>query len=247
MQVGDGGRRAHAAALGDLVHPDAVLLAVVEVLVASQPGLYAGLDERVRDAVVRALLADRERPAGAVESGGATLVVLGLDEVRQEVGPAPSRDAPGVVVERVAADVDHRVDRRGASEHSPARQRYASLIAVGFRRRVVVPVDLRRAELQVAERDVDVFVDVRRPGLQQQHLHVRVFAEARRQHAARRSSPDDHVVVHSTLPFLGRVPSPARDDTGRRAAGLTIVAVQTAAVAAASSSTRGGTGTPAAA
>ncbi len=217
VQICHGGRGPHPLALRHLVHPDAVLLAVVEVLVARQPGLDARLDEGMGDAVLRALLADGERPARAVERRRAALVVLGLDEVREQVGPAPAGDPPAVVVERVAADVDHRVDRGGAAEDAPARKRDAPAVAVLFRSRVVVPVDLGPAELQVAEGDVDVLVHVRRAGLQQEHLHVRVLAQARRQHAARGTRPDDHVVVHPKAPLSVAELFPRGDDTGRNA------------------------------
>ena len=208
VQVGDGGARAHAAALGHLVHADAVLLVPVEVVVARHASLLAGVDEGVRDAVVRALLADRQRAAGPVPLRRAALVVLGLDEVGQQVGGAPAGDAPVVVVAAVAADVDHRVDRRGAAEHAPARQRDATPAALVLGRRVVVPVDLRAAELQIAERHVDVLQRVRRAGLEQQHLHVWVLAETVGEHTTRRSCTDDHVVVHFSRP-----PSSAANDT----------------------------------
>ncbi len=66
VQVGDGGARPHAAALGHLVHADAVLLGAVEVLVAGQARLHPGLDEGGRDLVAGALIGDRQRPADRV-------------------------------------------------------------------------------------------------------------------------------------------------------------------------------------
>src|SRR6202012_2005748 len=84
LQVGDRRSRAHSAALCHLVDADAVLPIAVEVLVTRQASLLAGVDERLRDAVARALLADRQRPAGAGPPRRAALVVLGLYEVRQQ-------------------------------------------------------------------------------------------------------------------------------------------------------------------
>ena len=111
VQVCDGGARTLPAAVRHLVDPHAVLCLAVEVLVESQTGLLARVDEGAGDAVARAVLAHRQRPADAVPARGAALVVLGLQEVGEEVRPRPAGDAPAVVVERVAADVDHRVDR----------------------------------------------------------------------------------------------------------------------------------------
>ena len=61
-------------------------------------------------------------PPAPCSSLGAALVVLGPDEVRQHVVPAPAGQAhrrPLVVVGAVAADVDHRV-ARGRSAECPA-------------------------------------------------------------------------------------------------------------------------------
>ena len=176
--------------------PDAVLLGAVEVRVAGQAGLDAGLHERLRHDVAGAALADRKGAAGAVPLRGAALVVLGLQEVGLQVGPAPAGHSPFVVVEVVAADVDHRVDRGRAAERTPAGKRDPAVQALVLGGGVVVPVDLGARELQVAEGDVDVLVDVRRPGLEQQHPHVGILAEAVGDHAPRRAGADNHVVVH---------------------------------------------------
>ncbi len=45
VQVGDRGAGAHAAALGHLIHANAILLGAVEVLVAGQASFDPGLDE----------------------------------------------------------------------------------------------------------------------------------------------------------------------------------------------------------
>ena len=60
------------------------------------------------------------------ESATPSSAALGALEARQQVGPTPARAAevpPRVVVERLPADVDHEVDRRGPTEHPPPRQR----------------------------------------------------------------------------------------------------------------------------
>ena len=206
MQVGDGGARTETAALGDLVHTDAVLGIAIEVLVARQTGLLPRVDEGMRDQVVRALFAHRQRTAHPVPLRSAALVVLRLEEVRQQIRPRPAGNTPVVVVAVVAADVDHRVDRGGAAEHLAARQRDPPAEALPLGRRVVVPVDLRPGKFQVSQRHVDVLAGVRRPSLEQQHLDIRIFTQTVRKHAARRAGPNDHIVVHQPRP----PPSPTR-------------------------------------
>src|SRR5262249_50120038 len=125
---------AHAAALGHLVHADAVLPGAVEVIVAGESRFGPRLDEGRRDPVARALVGDRQRPAGRVPLGSAALVVLGLEGAGEEVLPGPARHPPLVVVAAVAADVDHRVHRGGAAEHLAARQRDATAAAIWFGR-----------------------------------------------------------------------------------------------------------------
>ena len=158
VQVGHRGARAAAVALGDLVPAEAVLLAVVEVVVGGQAHRLGGLEERLAHDAARAGLADRQRPAGAVELARAALVVLGALEVGQQVVPAPAGAAgvaPLVVVERVAADVDHRVERRRAAEHAPARQVDAAVVGARLPAGHVVPVVLGAEERAERGGDVD--------------------------------------------------------------------------------------------
>jgi hypothetical protein len=66
MQVGHRRRAAHSVALGHLIPADAVLLGPVEVLVAGEPGLLAGLDEGLAGAVARPVVDHAQRAAHAV-------------------------------------------------------------------------------------------------------------------------------------------------------------------------------------
>ena len=194
MQERDGGRAAHPVALRHLVAADAVLRGAVEVVVALEPGLDRRLDPSVRHRVVRAALADGQRPAGAVVLALAALVVLAPLEVGEDlvVGPA---GAPAVVVHAVAADVDHRVDRRRTTERLAARHVHHPVVAAGLGERRVVPVHVGLEERAERGRYVDQLLLVRRPRLDQEDRDVRVLAQTRGEHAARRPCSDDDVVV----------------------------------------------------
>ena len=147
----------------------------------------------------RALLGHAQRAARAVELRRAARVVLGLDEVGQHVAIAPAGRAlrlPGVVVERAAAHVQHRVHRARAAEALAARdvQRAAVYVRLGLGR--VVPVELGVELVGERRRDLDVQRAVAPAGLEQQHAHRGVLRQAVGEHASRRARADDHVVVH---------------------------------------------------
>ena len=204
VQVGDGRAGPPPVALGDLVPAVAVLLAVVEVLVQRQPQPLHRLQERLAHRAAGPGLAHRQRTAGTVELRSPALVVLGPDEVREQVVPAPARAAgvaPLVVVERVAAHVDHRVQRRRAAEHPPARQVDPPPVGARLPARDVVPVVLRAEQRAERRRDVDEVRGVRRPRLHEQDLHVGILGQPVGEHAAGRPGAHDHVVVHRAPPL----------------------------------------------
>ena len=198
-EVGDRRRAAAAVALGDLEAPGALLGGAVEVVVARDADLLAGVDERLDDRVHRPALAHAQRPADAVVAVRAALVVLGAPEVRQDVlvGPAVvAQRRPLVVVGRVAADVDHRVERARAAEDAAARQVVAAEVEPRLGLGEQRPVEVARQVQPEAERHVDVRVVVGRPGLDHGDAHVRVLAQAVGHDAAGRSCAHDHVVMH---------------------------------------------------
>ena len=144
VQVGVGRRPAPAALLRHLVLADALLGGAVEVVVARVAGGDRGLDDRAGPRVRRAQVLDPQRAADAVEAVGAAGVVLHPAEQRQHVLVGPGLVAgelrPLVVVGRRAADVDHRVDRRGAAEQLAARPEQLAAAEPGLRLGRVVPV-----------------------------------------------------------------------------------------------------------
>ena len=92
---------------------------------AGNAELLGGVAERVEDRPSAAAAARPaiRRPRRATRSSP-RVVVLGLLEIGQHVVPAPAgiaELAPAVVVGRLAAHVDHAVDRGAAAQHLAAR------------------------------------------------------------------------------------------------------------------------------
>src|SRR4030095_8670606 len=116
--------------------------------------------------------------------------VLGLLEIGQHalVRPAAVAElAPGIVVERLAAHIDHAVDRARAAERPAARTRDAPAGHALLRLHLEVPiVDLVTEQLGEARWDVDPHRLVARPRLEQQHLAVGVLAQPVGPQATRR-------------------------------------------------------------
>ena len=112
------------SALVDLEVAGTLVVAVVEVVAAGNADLLGGVAKRLEDVPAQALPRDLPLAAGAVQVGVAAEAVLGAAEVGKHVLPAPAgiaELAPVVVVGRLAAHVDHAVDRRAATEHLAAR------------------------------------------------------------------------------------------------------------------------------
>src|SRR5436305_228605 len=122
-----------------------VLAGAVEVGVELVPGLASGLDHDVDQRVHRAAFGHRQRSANAVELTLAALVVLGALEVGEDLVIAPAlapARGPLVVVQAVAPDIDHRVDRAAAAEHPPAREIQTAVVHPGLGIAQQVPVEL---------------------------------------------------------------------------------------------------------
>ena len=123
-QIRGRGRAAQAVARRELVVADAFLRRAVEVVVARNAELAAGLDDRFDQLVLRADVGAHSGPSAPCHSFGAANVVLELAKVRQHVVVAPAGVAerrPVVVVLALPADVDEPVDRARAAERAPAR------------------------------------------------------------------------------------------------------------------------------
>ncbi len=145
-------RRAVArAVLDDVLHGrDAELRVAVVVGVERDARLDRGVDHRLMERVGPDVLADLHE-------------ALDLLEERLHLRPGPAvvaRVRPHVVVERVAADPDHPVQRAGAAEHAAARPLQPALHRVHLRRRPDRPVVLAVPQLVHAGDVVDGGVGV---------------------------------------------------------------------------------------
>ncbi len=188
-----------AVLLRELRQADAFEARAVEVRIPRVAGLRAGLDERARIHAGLHHVGHVERAARAVVLAVAPeLVVLGLAEVRQNVGVAPAGVAlrgPAVVVAAVAAHVHHPVDRARAAQRLAARLVADAAVHAGIRTRLERPVEDRvRQHDGQAGRALDHCAVVRRAGLEQAHVDVRILGQARGEHAAGRACADDDVV-----------------------------------------------------
>ncbi len=199
-KVGHRGAPAPALMHRHVHRPQALLPVTVHVVGDRVACLPAGFDERAVERVLHRPGGDVQRAVAAAVIVGALLPRLGALEVGEAVCVGPLFEAadagPAVVVQRVAADVDHAVDRRRAAEHAPARAGDAPVVHVRLGLGLVGPVVGVVGE-RVGEggRHVDEQAQIRRTGLDQQHRDIRLLGEAHREHAARRAGADDDVVV----------------------------------------------------
>ena len=213
VQIGDRGRAALAVLHGQLVIADAFLLGAVDVWIARNARLDAGLDDIIGNLVGLGHVRDVERPAsGVVLVGVGAFLVLRAQEIGAHVVPGPAvaaQLAPAVIVGMLAADIEQAVDRGRAAQHLAARP---DVGAAGDRVRLgrIEPVDLRVLQrLGIAYRHVDHQVGhelagvpgrpVVAAGFQQQHPGPAVRGQPVGQHAARRSRSHHDVVGHNRL------------------------------------------------
>ena len=193
-------------------HADAFLRGAVLVGIVRQPHLLGRLDHLLQqgDFVARRV-GDGKDAVAAAELIGAALEALHALEDRQHVLEAPAAIAelrPVVVVLRLAADIDHAVDRAGAAQHAAARHGDAASARafVGLRR--VAPVDggivdhLGDADRYLRPEEVRALG----AGLEQQHAMLATLAQPARDHRARGPGTDDDVVIGRVAFHAGVLP-----------------------------------------
>ena len=143
-------------------------------------------------------IGDRERAADAVQLVGAALLILGAPEIRQHVGESPAGIAelpPVIVILVLAADIEQPVDRARSAQDLAARLDDPAIVQLGFRFRLVEPVDLGIIEqLAEAERNMNPHIAVVAAGLEQQHAMPARRGQPIGKHAAGRAGADDDVV-----------------------------------------------------
>src|SRR6185437_5953257 len=194
-------RRAPAAspALVDLEITRALVVALIEVVdlrnADFDPCLPHGVEDRPGDA--RTL--DPPLAADPVQRAAAVMVLL-PQEVRQDVIPAPAgkaKLAPAVVVGRLAAHIDHGVDRGRAAHHPAARIGYRTAAKIRLRRGLEHPVRARIADgVEIADRDMEPDPVVAAAGLDEENAVAGVAAQPIGEHAACRAGADDDEVVN---------------------------------------------------
>ncbi len=197
------GRAVAQAVRGVLLHPaDALLRLTVVVVEDLHAQRVRGRLDELEGALLRRLVAgDPDRATGTAEGVGAVLEVLHALVRRVDRVGVPTCIAlggPGVVVGAVAADVDHAVDRAGATDHLAARHRHLAVQDVLLRRRVVAPVDalldlrhrVHRAD-HAGLLDQELFVALAR--LEHDHARARL-RETASDRGARAAGSDHHVV-----------------------------------------------------
>src|SRR5207248_5511715 len=140
------GRAAPFAAPGHLRVRDAFLLFAVVVQGERITRLSRRLDKAVGQIEDRAVILDDQRAAPAAVFGVAIAAIgFRFAEKRQYLVIAPAAAAhlrPIVVIGRVAADIQHAVDRAGAAQGLAARPLQLAAVGAGLAFAQEIPVDL---------------------------------------------------------------------------------------------------------
>ena len=124
LDIGAARRPALSVALRHLEDAEACLPLVVEIVGLGQLQRGGALHEGAAGFVGPLLVGHEKRPARPVIIAFAAFVGFGFPKPREHVGEAPSVAAhrgPVVVIPGIAADIDHRVDRRRTAQPLAAR------------------------------------------------------------------------------------------------------------------------------
>ena len=128
---------------GAVAWSETLLLIAVHILASRVTGLHPSLDECLEQGRVVGAMLYPQRPRITTVSVGPNVIGLRLAEVRQHLCIRPasgSHRGPFVVVECVATDVPHRIDRRRATEHFAALLPHATTVQLRLGLALVTPV-----------------------------------------------------------------------------------------------------------
>jgi hypothetical protein len=170
----------------------------VEIVVLLDPDLLARFDERRRHGIHGAQILDAERASDAVPRKLSPALILGSLEERADIGVAPplcSLGRPSVVVERVAANVDHRVHRARAAEQLAARHVEAPAEELGLGLGEIGPIVARLEQPGKRGRNARCERLACRAGFEQKNPHARLFREPSSENAPGRPGSDDDEIV----------------------------------------------------
>ena len=183
----------------DLKVAAAFVVALVEVIDAGDAALLGGAAEGIENRPRQALAFDPPLAGTTVKRRVAGKVAFAFLEQRQDVLPAPARIAlgsPAVVVARLAAHVDHAVDRGAATEHFAAWIAQGSALQAGLGFGLEAPVGARVADTeQVTHRDVNPRIVIAAAGFEQQYAVLRVGRQPIGQQTTGGPGTDHDVVV----------------------------------------------------
>lgn len=133
----------HSVLYGAVHDAESFLLESVHVVGAAVTGLDAGVDERVVQRVDGAISVHVQRAVGAPILVSAATVGLRLLKIWQTVGVGPSGTifflGPTIVVERMASNVAHGVERGRSSQNASAGPIHHSVVHVHLGLSMVIP------------------------------------------------------------------------------------------------------------
>jgi hypothetical protein len=201
-------RRAATLAIldGKLIGANAFLLRAIEIIRIGMTGLLACLDKSIEQHVRLAGIADAERAIAAMKRAVAILIAFRTAEIGQHIRKAPAFKAeltPHVIVARMAANIDHAVDRGRPAKHLATRPVELAIVQVGLAFRLIAPVrHIGADQLSDACRHVDHEVRILLACFKKQNLVRRIFRKAVRKHAACAACADDDVIefAHTLSP-----------------------------------------------
>ena len=205
-QEGDRSRLAQPVGSVQIAKADADLIAGIAIGIIGMARLHPGLDHRAVHRMGPHLGGDMQQPPLGVPLGGLAVIILGFEEIGQDLVPIPSgipERRPAIVIGLRAAHIDHPVERGRPAERFPARPEQLSVVGMGLRLGPIGPVIGRIPQLDDAERGRDRLAIIGAARLQQQDRGA-VFREAIGQHTARRSRAANDVII-ALLLRIGRV------------------------------------------
>ncbi len=197
LDIGAAGRPALSRALRHLVEPEARLFLSVEILRLGHLQRGGALHESATGIIGPVLVGYEQRPAFAVVFVRSALVRLAFLEPRQHifVGPAiAAHRGPIVVVPRIPANIDHRVDRGGSTQPLAARLKTDASVQALLRHGFVAVVG-RIAEEGHHSRGLDAEIVVAPARLDQADTALPADGQPPGHRAACASAPDYDVVI----------------------------------------------------
>jgi len=137
-----------------------MVVASIEITTGGNARLARRLGKVIENIPAQALFFHPPLVARAVEFALATPVILGALEQGQHIIPAPARIAgqlrPLVVIPRLTAHINHRVDGRAAAQTKATGVVDGATIEAGFRLGFVAPISAGIVDAKkVANRDMN--------------------------------------------------------------------------------------------